>query len=351
MIPRAFVTEMEYLRENNVKLSPENLKISSQCSVITSYDKLLEKGRESLEEKRIGTTGKGIGPAYEDKIGRKGIKLKDLLDKKSLVKKIKSNMEEKVTLFNHLYKIDYPSPEEEAEELFHMGQKTAPFLTDTFELLHRSIEQNRKILYEGAQGVLLDIDYGVYPFVTSSNTTLGGIYTGAIPLLRPKKILGITKAYMTRVGLGPFPTEFLNEQGEYIQQKGLEFGATTGRKRRCGHLDLPLLKYAVKASSITNLALTKLDILSGVDPLYVCHAYRYNDNIIDCAYPGLDLRKVSPILKKMVPFKNCIDDAGKMSPGLDFYIKTIEEFTGLSVDLLSFGPERESVCLLNKEIG
>ena len=213
-------------------------------------------------------------------------------------------MIEKEILFKHLYNVEFPNVEEEAEKLFELGKMVEPFLCDTFSLLDHAFE-NKKVLYEERKGVLLDmLDYGSYPYVTSSSTGAGGIYTGAgLPQEKyVDEVLGITKAYTTRVGEGPFSTELFDELGERIQRGGHEFGATTGRKRRCGWLDLPLLKYTVKASNITSIALTKLDVLAGLDSLKVCTAYKYKDKVIDCAYPGIDLTQVEPILEDVKTF-------------------------------------------------
>lgn len=341
--PEAFKAELEDVLNSGCKVTPEKLKISENCSVITMYNRLLDGQREAKGPVKIGTTGRGIGPAYEDKISRKGLKLKDLLDKEHLTKKLRANMIEKEILFKTLYNCEFPSIEEEADRLFELGKIVAPYLTDTFSFLDKSIQENKKVLYEGAQGVLLDIDYGSYPFVTSSSTSTGGIYTGAgLPGKHIEEVLGITKAYLTRVGEGPFPTELFDDKGEFIQQKGGEFGATTGRKRRCGWIDLPLLKYTVKASNITSIALTKLDVLSGIDDIKICTGYEYEGKTIDCAYPGIDLSKVKPILKDMPSFND--DFKGEvLSDELKNYITTIEEFVGIPVGILAYGPERSEI--------
>ncbi|TNF03194.1 MAG: adenylosuccinate synthase [Deltaproteobacteria bacterium] len=341
--PEAFKVELEDVLSSGCKVTPEKLKISENCSVITMYNRLLDGQRESKGPVKIGTTGRGIGPAYEDKISRKGLKLKDLLDLDHLTAKLKDNMIEKEVLFKTLYNCEFPSVEEEAARLFELGKIVAPFLTDTFSFIDKSLQENKKLLYEGAQGVLLDIDYGSYPFVTSSNTSTGGIYTGAgLPGNHIGEVLGITKAYLTRVGEGPFPTELFDEKGDFIQQKGGEFGATTGRKRRCGWIDLPLLKYTVKASNITSIALTKLDVLSGIEDIKICTGYEYEGKTIDCAYQGIDLSKVKPILKDMPSFND--DFKGEvLSDELKNYIRTIEDFVGIPVGILAYGPERSEI--------
>ncbi|MCP4912356.1 MAG: adenylosuccinate synthase [Oligoflexia bacterium] len=341
--PRAFKEELEDVKRGGIDVTPQKLRISENCSVITFYNKLLDGQREAKGPVKIGTTGKGIGPAYEDKTSRKGIKLKDLMNKEVLRAKLEANLIEKAVLFDHLYKVDYPAVEEEVEKLFELGKLIEPFLCDTFSFLDESIQQDKRVLYEGAQGVLLDIDYGSYPFVTSSSTSAGGIYTGAgLPGKYVDEVLGITKAYTTRVGEGPFPTELFDEVGEKIQRIGGEFGATTGRKRRCGWLDLPLLKYTVKASNITSIALTKLDVLSGIENLKLCYAYEYEGKEIDCAYPGIDLAKVKPLMKDMKTFNDDFKDNNQSSE-LQEYIDTIEKAVGIKVGILAHGPERSEI--------
>ncbi len=345
--PDAFVKEMIDVENGGIKLTNNNLKISEHATLITTYHKLIDAARESQGPVKIGTTGKGIGPAYEDKVARRALKLCDLRNLDTLKLKLDRLIQEKKVLFETLYNIEYPSVEAEATRLYEIGKQIIPFLTDTFSILDIAVIEKKKILYEGAQGILLDVDYGTYPFVTSSSTSLGGIYTGAgIPGSHIHEVLGITKAYTTRVGEGPFPTELFDNVGEFIQTKGHEFGATTGRKRRCGWLDLPLLKYSVKASNITSLALTKIDILSGMDTLKVCTHYEYEGKTIDCAYPGIDLTKAKPVLKDLKPFTDNFKD--ELSNELKSYIKMIEENVGIPVGILAYGPERSEIKFLKE---
>lgn len=348
--PEAFILELDDLEKNQVPVTPKNLKISQNCTVITPYHKILDAARECQGPIKIGTTGKGIGPAYEDNAARNAIKLKDLQDKELLYKKIKNCLIEKEILFTQLYKTEFPSIEEVVEKLHAYSKVITPFLCDTFGLLDQAVIQNKKILYEGAQGVLLDVNYGTYPYVTSSNTSFGAIYTGAgLPSAQIDEVLGITKAYTTRVGDGPFPTELHDELGDKIQKVGGEFGATTGRRRRCGWLDLPLLKYSVKASNITSLALTKIDILSCIeeDTLKVCTSYKYLGKNIDCAYPGIDLTKVEPVYETFKCFKD--DFSGdEISPELQDYLTLIEKAVGIPIGILAYGPERSQIKFLKQ---
>lgn len=341
--PEAFIKELEEVESSGIKITSKNLGISENCTVITIYHRLLDGLRENQGPRKIGTTGRGIGPAYEDKAARRAVKLKDLLNKQTLLARLQECLIEKEVLFKHFYKAEFPKVEDECERLYKLGQRLAPYLCDTFSALDRATREKKNILYEGAQGVLLDVDYGSYPYVTSSNTSFGGIYTGAgHPTGQIKEVIGVAKAYTTRVGEGPFPTEQINPVGEKIQQVGKEFGATTGRKRRCGWIDLPLLRYSIKASNITSLALTKLDVLNCLDELQVCYAYRYQGKEIDCAYPGIDLQQAEPLYKSLAPFRDDFK-SNKMSQELETYIKTIEELTGIPAGILAFGPERNQI--------
>ncbi len=340
--PENFLKEL-----NNVKslttINHERLKVSENATVITSYHRLLDGARESQGPEKIGTTGKGIGPAYEDKAARKAVKVKDLLDKDILRKRLENGFTEKKVLFETLYKIEVPTLDQEVERLYNLGQQFKDYICDTFSILSKAIEENKKVLYEGAQGVLLDVDYGTYPYVTSSSTSSAGILTGAGNVNgKVDEILGIVKAYTTRVGEGPFPTELFDDVGAYIQKTGNEVGATTGRTRRCGWLDFPLLRYAIKCSNLTSIALTKLDILSGMNVLKVCEAYEVNGKIVDCAYPGIDLTKAKPIYKELSPFKDDFK-GNEISKELKDYISTIEEGLGIPVGIYAFGPDRAEI--------
>lgn len=339
--PENFLNELKKV-QSITQVTPQNLKISATASVITNYHRILDAARESQGTVKIGTTGKGIGPAYEDKISRRGIKVKDLLDKDILKNRLHAGLEEKSIILKNLYQIEFPSFEEELERLYNLGQQLKDYVADTFSLIDHSLREGKNILYEGAQGILLDIDYGTYPYVTSSSTTAAGIYTGAgIPGGKLDEVIGVAKAYTTRVGEGPFPTELFNEIGATIQTKGHEFGATTGRKRRCGWLDLPLLRYAVKSSQLTSIALTKLDILSDIPELKVCYAYEYQGQKVDCAYPGINLAEAKPLFHNLKPFSD--DFTGKPSKELESYINMIQENLGIPVSIYAYGPDRNQV--------
>ncbi|MFL5785602.1 MAG: adenylosuccinate synthetase, partial [Bacteriovoracaceae bacterium] len=299
--------------------------------------------RETQGPEKIGTTGKGIGPAYEDKVSRRAIKVKDLLDKDTLIRRLSTGYAEKAILFKNLYQIDFPTIVEEVERLYGYGQRMKDYVADTFGLIDDALAKGKRVLYEGAQGILLDIDYGTYPFVTSSSTAAPGIFTGAgVPGKKLEEVIGVAKAYTTRVGEGPFPTELFDDLGSFIQTKGNEFGATTGRKRRCGWLDIPLLRYSVKCSQLTSIALTKLDILSDLPTLKICYAYEVNGKIVDCAYPGINLYGAKPLYKDFKPFKDAFT-GDKASPELEAYMSFIQDSLGIPVKIYAYGPDRNQV--------
>ncbi len=344
--PEALQKELENLAGAGVAVTSAKLRISENASVITTYCKLLDIAREGASSKKIGTTGRGIGPTYEDKVARKGIKIRDLFDRDRLESKLQENLREKEMLFRHLYQVAYPSASEEAQRLWNLGKILQPYVGDTFNLLRNASLAGKKILYEGAQGVLLDIDYGTYPYVTSSNTSFGGPYTGA-GVFAPgiEEVIGVVKAYVTRVGEGPFPTEIFDPIGDKIQTIGKEFGATTGRKRRCGWPDLPLLRYAASVAHLTALALTKLDVLSQVEELKVCYAYEYQGQQVDFAYPGMDWYQVRPLYRTLEPFSDTAQSLaqGIISPQLMAYIDLMETAVGVKVKILAYGADRQEI--------
>ncbi|MFP5491838.1 MAG: adenylosuccinate synthase [Bacteriovoracia bacterium] len=340
--PEAFLKEIQNVRAH-IPVTGKNLLVSENTAVITSWHKLIDAAREGQGPVKIGTTGKGIGPSYEDKIGRRGVRVKDLLNKDQLHKRLKETSDEKIFLLEKKYGITAPTVEAETERLYALGQEMKEFIGDAFGILQDALAKGKKVLYEGAQGALLDVDYGTYPYVTSSSTTVAGVHTGAGTNKGVvNEVLGICKAYTTRVGEGPFPTELFDEVGAYIQKTGSEFGATTGRVRRCGWLDLPLLRYAIQCSSLTSLALTKLDILSGMTVLKVCEAYEYEGQKFTTARPGMDLAKVKPIYRDLKPFTD--DFKGEtLSPELNAYMELIEKELKIPVGIAAFGPDREQI--------
>lgn len=347
--PRSFAQEHADLTAAGVSISSANLKISLHCNIITRYHRLLDGARETQGAVKLGTTGRGIGPAYEDRAARRSLKLADLLDEKRLRAQLAQVLDEKQILFEQRYHVDYPSLNDEAAALLELGEFLRPYAADTFSLLHELQSQQRKILFEGAQGILLDIDYGTYPFVTSSSTGLAGIYAGAGLQGAPDEVVGLCKAYTTRVGSGPFPTELLDETGSTLRELGGEYGATTGRARRCGWLDLPLLRYAVRAGNLTSLALTKLDVLAGLPALQACVAYEYDGQHLDVSFPGLDLARVRPVYEVLPPLQDAAGlGAGSLPPSVANYVAFIERHLQIPVGLLSFGPERSQLRQLRE---
>ncbi len=340
--PQALMDEIDEVSKI-LPITSKNLAVSLSSPVITRFHQILDVARENHGPIKIGTTGKGIGPAYEDKIARRSIKIQDLLDHQLLEDKLIKFSKESNFLLETLYQNPAPVVKEEADRLYKLGQKLKPFICDTFSLLYEASEKGENILYEGAQGVLLDVDFGTYPYVTSSSTSIAGIYSGAGIKGPVQEVIGIAKAYTTRVGEGPFPTELDNDLGELIRTKGHEFGATTGRKRRCGWLDLPLLKYAVRAGQITSLALTKIDIASDLPELKVCTHYKFKNQTIDCAYPGLNLELVEPVYKIMKPFKDDFKNPSELSIELKESLELIQKTLNIPIGILSMGPDREQI--------
>jgi len=267
--------ELETLKARGLTVTPEQLKISSRAHLILPYHKALDIGRELKSTDKIGTTGRGIGPAYEDKIARRGIRVCDFLDPDVFEKKLVENVKRTnfiLEKFLHQTMISSEALTPLNEEL--RGQ-LRPFVTDTSFLLHELSQEGRRVLYEGAQGALLDVDHGTYPYVTSSNTVTGNVCSGAgVGPTSIREVAGVLKAYTTRVGEGPFPTELHDKMGEFLRDRGGEYGATTGRPRRCGWFDAMAVRHAVRINGVTNLTLTKLDVLSGIPTIKVCEGYQ-----------------------------------------------------------------------------
>ena len=340
--PKAFFTEIDYLKEEGVKVTPEKLIVSDRAHVIMPYHKVLDKLKEKARGKNdIGTTGKGIGPCYTDKFERCGIRVCDLIDKEVFKEKLKDNIEMKNKYIVNVLGGEPLSFEEIYEEYSKYGEKLKHFVKDTSVRVY-----NKTVLFEGAQGMLLDIDYGTYPYVTSSNTTAGGVANGVG--IGPNMItnaVGIAKAYTTRVGKGPFPTELEDETGEWIREKGHEYGVTTGRSRRCGWLDIVILKTSVRVSGLTSLAVTKIDTLAGLEKVKMCVGYKFNDEIIDYFPASLeDLAKCEPIYEEFDGWDESVANARsyeELHPNARKYLERIEELTDTRISIVSVGPRRD----------
>ena len=351
-IPTLF-EEIESLAEKGVNIE-DNFLISSQCPLILPTHILLDNARErALGNKAIGTTGRGIGPAYEDKVGRRTIHLIDLLDPNKFREKLQHLMEYHNFLLNNNFHSDTSDIKEVEELWLSFASKISPFVADTSLEINDLLSNDKKILFEGAQGSMLDIDHGTYPFVTSSNTVAGAASTGSgVGPGVLNKILGITKAYTTRVGSGPFPTELDDANGKHLADVGVEFGATTGRPRRCGWLDLVALRRAIVNNSISHLCLTKLDVLDGLEEINVAVEYKLSGKVFSIM-PNLndhDLEKCKPIYKSFKGWKeqtSGMRDIEDLPDQAKNFISSIEKLLGIKISLISTGPDRKDIIILD----
>ncbi|WP_320007746.1 adenylosuccinate synthase [Maridesulfovibrio sp.] len=345
--PEVFLKEIDGLAKKGVDVSPERLMISKKTQIIMPYHKLIDNCRESLKtaDHKIGTTGRGIGPCYEDKMNRCGVRAADLADPELLRAKIVAGLQEKNVLFEKLFNVEPLDAEKVYQEILPIAERVAPYLADVSSVIQEEIQAGRMVLFEGAQGVHLDIDHGTYPFVTSSNVVSGNAAAGSGCGPRQlESIVGICKAYTTRVGAGPFPTELLDEIGDTLQKNGHEFGATTGRKRRCGWLDMVVLRETARLCDLTEFALTKLDVLSGLKEIKICVAYEYRGEKVD--YPPQEqngMAHVKPVYESMPGWDEDITKAASyedLPEAARKYIARIEELSGVKVGIVSVGPDR-----------
>ena len=336
--------ELQMLNDKNV--NTEKLAISPNAHVVMPYHKLLDELiEESLGENKLGTTKKGIGPCYADKIQRRGIRVQDLLNQDFFEKKVKANVEETNLTLTKIYNQPPLVAEEIINEFKSYIDMVTNHIADTSLLIDKAIKDGKSILFEGAQGTLLDIDHGTYPFVTSSNTSSGNAAIGSG--VGPKnidRIVGVTKAYISRVGSGPFVTEQKNEIGDYLIEKGAEFGVVTGRRRRCGWLDLISLKYSVRVNSLTELFITKLDVLSGLDELKLCIGYNKENKVItDYPYELTILESAEPVYETFDGWSEDISSVKNyddLPENAKTYLKAIEDFIAVPITFISVGPER-----------
>lgn len=349
--PIALVEEIEVLKQKGVSVEGR-LFISERAHLIMPYHKHLDQASEKSKSSKeaIGTTGRGIGPAYIDKYNRCGIRVGETLNTAVFEEKLRKNIEEKNVILSKVYGLAELNYNDVLAEVKKHIDALKPFIADTTTLLNTAIKNNENIVIEGAQGSLLDVDHGTFPFVTSSNPTTGGACTGlGIPPTKINRVIGITKAYTTRVGNGPFPTELFDATGKKLQDCGHEFGATTGRPRRCGWLDLNALKYSIMVNGITDIALTKLDVLNTFEEINVCTAYEVDGKVLDFFPSEIEsLEKVKPVLKTLKGW-NC-DLAGtttfdKLPKEAKDYINYIEDFTGAKVSIISISPDRNDTIV------
>ena len=354
LCPKALMTEMAMLEERGVPVR-DRLLISDACPLILPYHNALDAAREKARgSKAIGTTGRGIGPAYEDKAARRGLRVGDLFCAESFAAKLKEIMEYHNFVLTQYYKAEPVSYEEVLKDAMAVAEVIKGMVADISEMLDQARKAGESIMFEGAQGTLLDIDHGTYPYVTSSNTTVGGVATGSgFGPLYLDYVLGITKAYTTRVGSGPFPTELDDEVGHHLGTVGHEFGATTGRERRCGWFDAVAMHRAVQVNSITGFCLTKLDVLDGLKTLKICIGYKTAEGDVITVPPTAaeGYEKITPVYEEMPGWSESTVGATSVDAlpaNAIAYIKRIEEVTGVPVDIISTGPDRvETMILVN----
>ncbi len=351
--PDALIEEMEILKKQGVVFD-ENFYISKRAHVIMPYHKTIDVLREEMKgKKKIGTTGRGIGPTYADKSARTGIRICDLYDDEVFREKLEQNVREVNFLMEHLFKQDKIDAERIFKQYKEYAEYIKPYVAETSEMVTDLYDAGKKIMMEGAQGTMLDLDFGTYPYVTSSSASAGGACTGSG--LSPRKIdnvLGVVKAYSTRVGSGPFPTELLGQDGEDLRQAGHEFGATTGRPRRCGWLDLVSLKFSVSINGINLIALTKLDVLSGMDKIRVCTAYEYDGKVLD-KFPA-ELKYLDECVPVYTEFDGWKEDLttvksyDELPANAKKYVQFISDFLKVPYAIVSLGTDREQTIKLNE---
>ncbi|MBJ6750749.1 adenylosuccinate synthase [Geomonas anaerohicana] len=350
--PEVFIMEITRLKNNGYLKDDGMLLLSEALHIIMPYHKRIDIARErNSGAKKIGTTGRGIGPAYEDKIGRRGIRLMDLLDEKAFTRKVKEVLDEKNLILTQLLGDEPFTFEEIYNEYMGYAEVLRKYAADTSLLLHKEIKAGKSLLFEGAQGTLLDVDHGTYPYVTSSSTCSGGACTGSgVSPREIHEVIGISKAYATRVGSGPFPTELLDETGEALRQAGREFGSTTGRPRRCGWFDALVARYAVRVNGLSGIAITKLDVLTGLDTIKVCTGYKYNDQILDEIPASLEvMEQCTPIYEELPGWTEDITGAksiAELPKNAQDYVKRVEALSGAPVVLVSVGPRRDETIVL-----
>ena len=346
----ALFGEIDGFRARGVAV--DNLVVSANAHVITSYHTTLDKVTERfLGKNLIGTTGRGIGPTYADKISRQGIRIADLFDESILRQKVEAALDLKNQILHKVYNRRAINPDEVVEELLSYVDRLRPMVVDTSLLLNRALDADKTVLFEGAQATMLDVDHGTYPFVTSSNPVSGGVCTGAgVGPTRINRVIGVIKAYTTRVGSGPFPTEQENDVGQRLGERGHEFGTVTGRKRRCGWFDAVLVRQSVAVSGVTGIALTKLDVLDGFETLKICTGYRIGDQSFDyLPAHAQDQAKAEPIYEDIEGWQDTTAGARSWAdlPAQAIkYIRRIEELIGCPVTLVSTSPEREDTILV-----
>ncbi|HEY3074354.1 MAG TPA: adenylosuccinate synthase, partial [Burkholderiales bacterium] len=349
--PQALVAEMDELEAAGVRGVVARLSISEACPLILPYHSALDHAREAAKgEKKIGTTGRGIGPAYEDKVARRAIRLQDLFDAKRFAEKLRELLDFHNFVLESYYKQPRVDYQKTLDETLALAPRLAPLIADVPRALYHANRAGKNLLFEGAQGSLLDIDHGTYPFVTSSNCVAGAAAAGAgIGPMHLHYVLGITKAYSTRVGGGPFPTELSDGVGERLRQRGQEFGATTGRPRRTGWFDAAALKRSIQLNGVSGLCITKLDVLDGVEAVKICVGYELEGAFSEILPVGAEeLERCHPVYEELPGWMEStvgIKSYAALPAGARAYLKRIEELAGVPIDLISTGPDREETIV------
>lgn len=348
--PKSLIEEMDGLIKRGIDVG-KNLFLSRSAHLIMPYHAAIEREQERLKgSKKIGTTGKGIGPAYVDKTARTGIRAGELLYPEVFKEKLKNNL----ACVNHLFKALYNAPAFDVDDIYseymRYAERLSGHIADTDVIVNRMIDENKNLLFEGAQGTLLDVDHGTYPYVTSSSAAAGGACTGlGVSPTKISSVIGIVKAYTTRVGEGPFPTEIKDSLGEKIREKGGEYGATTGRPRRCGWLDMVALRYAVRINGFSGIALTKLDILDGLEKIKICTAYRFEGKLYEEFPKELNiLEKCEPVYEEVSGWKETtsgVKSFEKLPSTAQSYVKEIERMLNVKVRIISSGQKRDELIM------
>jgi len=350
--PAVLLEEIDYLIDKGVRVDETTLKISERAQMIMPYHKSIDLARERMKgDKKIGTTGRGIGPAYEDKATRRGVRFVDLLDPETFRDKVETIMAEKNFYLERFFKAETLDPEAVIAEYRQYAERLAHLVTNISVVIDQGIRRGEQVLFEGAQGTHLDIDHGTYPYVTSSNTVSGNACCGAgIGPTAISGVFGIVKAYTTRVGEGPFPSELFDDIGDAIQKKGAEFGATTGRKRRCGWLDLVILRNAVRLNGLTGLVITKLDVLGGLPEIEICMAYRYEGEIFRDFPASLKvLAACEPVYEALPGWTEDISGIRRfedLPENARSYLRRIETLIETPIKIVSVGPGRKETIVL-----
>ena len=353
--PKVLLEEIDNLKQLGISIDPNRLIISEKANLIMPYHRALDLAREEAKgKKKIGTTGRGIGPCYEDKVARKGIRAIDLKYPEDLMIKIEENVKEKNFYLTQFLNAEPVDSKAIFDDYMNMAKMLLPYIKDVSVELDKAIKDDRKILFEGAQGIHLDIDHGTYPFVTSSNTVAGAASSGSgIGPGYLHHVIGVVKAYTTRVGSGPFVTELNDERGEYIQKRGQEFGATTGRRRRCGWLDLVMVMDSKRLNGLNSLAITKLDVLTGLERLMICTKYSLDGELIYTRPASLkDISRCEPVYEELPGWDQDISGVrswDQLPKSAKKYLRFIEEMTDIPISLVSVGASREQTIVL-KEI-